>query len=149
MNLARSRSKRSRFEPFSYPKTPRRRNSKGSDFRFAALEPVQPVKIPYGFQLAITYFFMIHGVLGLAYYVRRNWFLIVQTHKMSWYYGESVLDRLAVFKSAFILSVGISTVVLESKTFLDYVSGSRVQFRPVSIVSIVLCVLCITQDKTN
>ena len=42
-------------------------------------------------------------------------------------------------------SVGVATVVLESKTFLDYVSGSRVQFRPVASVSCVLGILCLTQ----
>ena len=35
-------------------------------YRFAALEPVRPVRIPFGFQLAITYFFTIHGILGLV-----------------------------------------------------------------------------------
>ena len=35
--------------------------------------------------------------------------------------------------------------MVESKTFLDYISGSRVQFRPVGSVAIVLGVLCLTQ----
>ena len=52
---------------------------------------------------------------------------------------------MAVIKSGIVLSIGVATVVVESKTFLDYLSGSRVQFRPVASVGIVLGILCLTQ----
>ena len=113
--------------------------------RFSSLDPVQPAKVPHGVSFAINYFFGFHGTLVLSYFIRKNWELIVESHKMSWYYGDTFSDRLSVVKSGFILSVGVATVVVESKTFLDYISGSRVQFRPVGSVAVVLGVLCITQ----
>ena len=39
----------------------------------------------------------------MAYFIRKNWRLIAQSHKMSWHFGESWLERLAVPKSSVIL----------------------------------------------
>ena len=55
----------------------------GTSQRFASLEPVQPTKVPHGVQFAINYFFGFHGLLVLAYFIRKNWELICQSHNMS------------------------------------------------------------------